>query len=120
MGVSWSKETKAREAETPVRATETPIIATIEHSAKVGQKRAAEPDNGSSLKKKKQYRDKRKERNDKAEKKETVQTRPQHDGPRDPRVPKKKVALLIGFNGTGFQGMQLYVVFLSLLINSKD
>ncbi|KAI8146459.1 pseudouridine synthase [Fennellomyces sp. T-0311] len=29
------------------------------------------------------------------------------DEDKEPRLPKKKVALLIGFNGTGYQGMQL-------------
>ena len=33
--------------------------------------------------------------------------RPERDGPKEPRIPKKKVALLIGFNGTGYQGMQM-------------
>ncbi|KAI7872073.1 pseudouridine synthase [Spinellus fusiger] len=29
------------------------------------------------------------------------------DLPKEPRLPKRKVALLIGFNGTGYQGMQI-------------
>lgn len=33
--------------------------------------------------------------------------RPESLGPREARVAKTKVALLIGFNGTGFQGMQM-------------
>ncbi|KAI9269058.1 pseudouridine synthase [Phascolomyces articulosus] len=32
---------------------------------------------------------------------------PQAEGEKEDRLPKKKVALLIGFNGTGYQGMQL-------------
>ncbi|OAD71357.1 hypothetical protein PHYBLDRAFT_114506 [Phycomyces blakesleeanus NRRL 1555(-)] len=32
--------------------------------------------------------------------------RPQQTGEKEPRLPKKKVAMLIGFNGTGYQGMQ--------------
>ncbi|KAI9495703.1 pseudouridine synthase [Zychaea mexicana] len=35
------------------------------------------------------------------------QEKPEADGDKEPRLPKKKVALLIGFNGTGYQGMQL-------------
>ena len=29
--------------------------------------------------------------------------------PKEPRKPKKKVAVLVGFCGTGYQGMQMYV-----------
>ncbi|KAI7898542.1 pseudouridine synthase [Cokeromyces recurvatus] len=36
-----------------------------------------------------------------------LEERPEHLGPREPRIPKKKVALLIGYNGTGYQGLQL-------------
>mgnify|MGYP001221395624 CR=1 FL=1 len=36
-----------------------------------------------------------------------VKDESEHLGPREPRIPKKKVALLVGFNGTGYQGMQL-------------
>ncbi|KAI9029988.1 pseudouridine synthase [Phycomyces nitens] len=32
--------------------------------------------------------------------------RPPQTGEKEPRLPKKKVAMLIGFNGTGYQGMQ--------------
>lgn len=35
------------------------------------------------------------------------QTRKPSEGPKEPRLPKKKAALLLGFNGTGYQGMQL-------------
>ncbi|KAI9310648.1 pseudouridine synthase, partial [Dichotomocladium elegans] len=33
--------------------------------------------------------------------------RPDTDEPKEQRIPKKKVALMIGFNGTGYQGMQM-------------
>ena len=35
--------------------------------------------------------------------------KPVRDGPAPERRPKKKVAVLVGFCGTGYQGMQMYV-----------
>ncbi|KAI8889958.1 pseudouridine synthase [Backusella circina FSU 941] len=96
MGLSWSKEARSE-------VVDAPVIVTVEKPVQVGQKRAAEPETASTSKKKKHHKNQKK---DKGPKRETVQTRPQQEGPREPRVPKRKVALMIGFNGTGFQGMQ--------------
>lgn len=32
--------------------------------------------------------------------------RPEGDGPKEPRLPKRKVALFVGFSGSGYNGMQ--------------
>jgi tRNA pseudouridine38-40 synthase len=58
-----------------------------------------------------------KERKDHFDKKQSWKARdwssggkkPVRDGPAPERRPKKKVAVLVGFCGTGYQGMQMYV-----------
>lgn len=107
MGSSWSKE----------KTVETPQVearpATMEKS---GSKRSFASDEVTSTpnkKKKAQFKKKnswaKKEGKDKKMKNETggLQTRPESLGPKEARIPKKKVALMVGFNGTGYQGMQL-------------
>ncbi|CAO3607065.1 unnamed protein product [Mucor hiemalis] len=86
MGFSWSRE-KAVDTVTETKAEVRPA------------------ENKRAQFKKKGKKDGR----DKKEKSEGpgLQTRPESLGPREPRIPKKKVALMVGFNGTGFQGMQL-------------
>ncbi|CEG71386.1 Putative tRNA pseudouridine synthase [Rhizopus microsporus] len=95
MGNLWSKEQVKEEA--VIEQEEKISITTIEEST-VGSKRAADPDQ-ESPKTKKTKKNKRDSR--------PRQPPLEHSGPREPRVPKKKVALLIGFNGTGYQGLQL-------------
>ena len=117
MGSGWSKE-KTTEVKSEVRSE--PSLETVErpaHLEKSGSKRTLHDEEVvSSPSKKKRQQFKKKEswakkegKEGKASKAGGLQARPEHLGPREPRVPKKKVALLVGFNGTGYQGMQLLV-----------
>lgn len=108
MGSSWSRE-KAVDTVTETKAEVRP--AEVE---KTGSKRSLDSEEVASTpsKKNKRAQFKKKGKKDGRDKKEKsegpgLQTRPESLGPREPRIPKKKVALMVGFNGTGFQGMQL-------------
>jgi tRNA pseudouridine38-40 synthase len=107
MGSSWSKEKTVENPQVETRP------ATIEKSGSKRSFNSDEVESNPSKKKRGQFKKKnswaKKEGKDKKMKNETggLQTRPESLGPREPRIPKKKVALMVGFNGTGYQGMQL-------------
>ncbi|KAG1139619.1 hypothetical protein G6F37_003230 [Rhizopus arrhizus] len=102
MGNLWSKETST--VETEVEKT----IETKEEQTSIGQKRTAHDQSNESQPKKKTRQEKKKTKEPKQDNRRGYKDpRPEDQGPREPRVPKKKVALLVGFNGTGYQGMQL-------------
>lgn len=106
MGSSWSKE-KA-EATPCSKTTSTSTVTTIkQETVQIGTKRSV-PNDDETQKVKKKF--KKKEtwgKNKPRTGVSNLQKRPEHLGPKETRIPKKKVALLIGFNGTGYQGMQL-------------
>lgn len=114
MGSSFSKEKSAIKAD-PVSAT----VKTEERPAlneRTGSKRSMDADDDSKARQSKKKRNGKKDSWAKKTKKEGVeqkipagglQLRPESLGPREPRIPKKKVALFVGYNGTGYQGMQL-------------
>ncbi|KAI8094631.1 pseudouridine synthase [Thamnidium elegans] len=109
MGSAFSRENKPIEQKSEVRPT---------LPEKIGSKRSidADQDSRESHSKKKRHFNK-KDSWAKKEKKGKeggskpsaggLQARPDSLGPREPRIPKKKVALLVGYNGSGYQGMQL-------------
>lgn len=128
MGNVWSRsepqeQPQHSEIKTEVVTTTTTTVVKEESAFQVGVKRPVgdkgevkdESMQGSPAKRpkrKEEWAKKAKKGNNKREQKgekkeKTLQTRPEHLGPREPRIPKKKVALLVGFNGTGYQGMQL-------------
>lgn len=106
MGSSWSREK-------PVDTVQEVRPAAVE---KTGSKRSLDPEEqtpSTRLKKNRYTQSKKKGKKDNKEQKKErgegkgFQTRPESLGPKEPRIPKKKVALMVGFNGTGYQGMQL-------------
>lgn len=112
MGVGWSKEKQVKTEETstrPAGLTERQHSSKRSFSSDNEQEQKQQPNKKKN--KKAHFRKKdswaKKEGGNKKAKGDTVQTRPERLGPRDPRIPKKKVALLVGFNGTGYQGMQM-------------
>lgn len=126
MGNVWSRSESQEQSQQPeikaeVVTTTTTTVVKEESSVQVGVKRPVDDEvNGESSedvpskrsKRKEGWAKKAKKGNNKKEQKggrkeKALQTRPEHLGPREPRIPKKKVALLVGFNGTGYQGMQL-------------
>lgn len=116
MGSSFSKEkpvVKTDQEPVKVKKEERPEL-----GEKVGSKRSIDTDDSKSKKKRKGKKDSwpkkdtwaKKDKKEGEEKKTPVgglQARPESLGPREPRIPKKKVALFVGYNGTGYQGMQL-------------
>lgn len=78
-------------------------------TARAGEKRKSTANNASASTSKRNKTTK--QRRDHFKKNQSWESRgddrPERDGPKEPRIPKKKVALLIGFNGTGYQGMQM-------------
>ncbi|KAI8647704.1 pseudouridine synthase [Parasitella parasitica] len=112
MGNTWSRSA-TQQPETKSQAVASTAAEKQATSAQVGVKRLANEkdvsDPAAKKSKKRDGWDNRKPKNNKNEtkKQKTLQARPEHLGPREPRIPKKKVALLVGFNGTGYQGMQL-------------
>lgn len=128
MGNVWSRsesqgESQQREIQAQVVTTTTTTVVQEESTFQVGVKRpiddqvdvkseSIEDVPAKRSKRKDGWAKKAKKGNNKKEpkgerKEKTLQTRPEHLGPREPRIPKKKVALFVGFNGTGYQGMQL-------------
>ncbi|KAI8047570.1 pseudouridine synthase [Gilbertella persicaria] len=85
--------------------TETTVKTVIEEKS---MKRASPADleKTNSKKKKRPFKGKENKKKKHCHQGELEQ-RPEHLGPKEPRIPKKKVALLVGFNGTGYQGMQI-------------
>jgi tRNA pseudouridine38-40 synthase len=117
MGSGWSKEKTTPSVKTKeqrsIKVEERPT-----GLEQTGSKRSfASNDSQQQSKKKKSAHFKKKDswgkkeggnkKSAKSEESGGLQTRPERLGPREPRIPKKKVALLVGFNGTGYQGMQL-------------
>lgn len=113
MGSSFSKEkpvAKAEQALATVKTEEGPAL-----NERAGSKRSIEADDSKPHQSKKKRTGKKdawskKGKKEGVEKKIPVgglQVRPDCLGPREPRIPKKKVALFVGYNGTGYQGMQL-------------
>jgi tRNA pseudouridine38-40 synthase len=107
MGVNWSKEKESQ----PVEQSSRPTLPekTVSKRSFASTDNLAEPSNNKKnkhahFKKKDSWA---KKEGNKKPKGGELQERPEHLGPREPRIPKKKVALLVGFNGTGYQGMQL-------------
>jgi tRNA pseudouridine38-40 synthase len=109
MGSRFSKEKTEPSSCSETKSVSKVSVKSETTSVSIGTKRSAPVDQAQPEKKSKK----------KFKKKETwgqnkpktgvsnLQTRPERLGPKEPRVPKKKVALLVGFNGTGYQGMQL-------------
>jgi tRNA pseudouridine38-40 synthase len=108
MGSSWSKE---KAEATPCNETTRISTVTVKQettSIEIGTKRSAPVDDEPAKKSKKKFKKKETWGQNKPKTGvSNLQTRPERLGPKQTRVPKKKVALLVGFNGTGFQGMQL-------------
>lgn len=122
MGNVWSRSESQEQPQQPGTKAEvvtrtTTTVVKEESTVQVGVKRAVDDQVKDDVpskkpKRKEGWAKKAKKGNNKKEQKEerkekSLQTRPEHLGPREPRIPKKKVALLVGFNGTGYQGMQL-------------
>jgi tRNA pseudouridine38-40 synthase len=115
MGNVWSRS----EAEPKTHVVTITTVVKEEATVKLGVKRSVDDNDVKSESldspaKKSKRKDgwAKKAKNNKKEQKgekqtKSLQERPEHLGPREPRIPKKKVALLVGFNGTGYQGMQL-------------
>lgn len=113
MGSSFSKEKPVATPEQASVTVKTEVRPELVERA--GSKRSIEVDDSKSSQSKKKRKNKKdtwakKEKKEGAEKKIPaggLQARPESLGPREPRIPKKKVALFVGYNGTGYQGMQL-------------
>ncbi|KAI7856226.1 pseudouridine synthase [Circinella umbellata] len=86
------------------------LEASKDNEAQTGQKRKNDNNNKSQKKRfktTKERRDHFQKNNTWTAKKNNREPKETEDGEKEERLPKKKVALLVGFNGTGYQGMQL-------------
>ena len=105
MGAILSKD------KTPPEVVEAPR----DTEAQTGQKRKNDSNKKSQKKRFKTTKERRdhfqKNNTWTAKAKSNREPKEREDGEKEERLPKKKVALLIGFNGTGYQGMQLYVIY---------
>lgn len=108
MGSFLSKESTGNQSIND-EVTETPELRIEKANFKAGSKRpvAEEADQDVKPKKSKRKDGWAKKAAEGKPKGGELTPRPENLGPREERVRKTKVALLIGFNGTGYQGMQL-------------
>ncbi|KAI9472349.1 MAG: pseudouridine synthase [Benjaminiella poitrasii] len=111
MGIVSSKEKKTTE---PELKQDTPEIENKDQSQnsndqkeKVGSKRPIQIEDPAASPRSKRKPTKKEYDAQRGGGRVGLEARPDHLGPREPRIPKKKVALLIGYNGTGYQGLQL-------------
>ncbi|KAG0168110.1 tRNA pseudouridine synthase 1 [Apophysomyces sp. BC1021] len=106
MGAIWSKE--AREPSQP--SEEADSSQTEYANVEVGSKRTRTNEKAPNPKRPKTTKERReffKQNNSWKAQSEKGEAVPRPEGPKAPRLQKKKVALMIGFNGTGYQGMQI-------------
>ena len=112
MGIVSSKPKQDQATAETVQTVETTTTTTTTVETTVQRENSAKRSLPNDLEKQSHKKKKREFKGKDANKKKhchngELEERPEHLGPKGVRVPKKKVALLIGFNGTGYQGMQM-------------
>ncbi|OBZ83508.1 tRNA pseudouridine synthase 1 [Choanephora cucurbitarum] len=112
MGIVSSKPKQDQATAETVQTVETTTTTTTTVETTVQRENSAKRSLPNDLEKQSHKKKKREFKGKDANKKKhchngELEERPEHLGPKGVRVPKKKVALLIGFNGTGYQGMQI-------------
>ncbi|KAF7722325.1 tRNA pseudouridine synthase 1 [Apophysomyces ossiformis] len=106
MGAIWSKE--AREGNQQPEASNNPSESLSNTQAGSKRERVEhQSSNAKRLKTAKQRKEFFQQNISWKAQTEKGEPAPRPEGPKAPRLPKKKVAMMIGFNGTGYQGMQI-------------